>query len=132
MPGLTPRGVTELFKILDRDSSKCSFKVELYMLELYCDDLQDLLVENPKGQKNVSGLQQEASLSQHFPWRRQQQLWRVCGCLWVGWLDMSAVPKGAGVGVWQQVPAFCCWQCLLGSRPAWPLVCQGPLAQQFW
>ncbi len=51
-PGLTPRGVYELFHILDRDSSKCSFKVELFMLELYCDDLQDLLVE--KGQKNVS------------------------------------------------------------------------------
>lgn len=51
-PGLTPRGVSELFHILDRDSGKCSFRVELFMLELYCDDLQDLLADHPKGSKN--------------------------------------------------------------------------------
>ena len=53
-PGLTPRGVYELFNILDRDSAKCNFKVEVYMLELYVDDLQDLLADVPRGQKHVS------------------------------------------------------------------------------
>lgn len=43
LPGLTPRGVTELFKTLERDSGKASYRVEVFMLELYIDDLQDLL-----------------------------------------------------------------------------------------
>jgi hypothetical protein len=34
-PGLTPRGVTELFKIINRDAGKYTFSVSLYMLELY-------------------------------------------------------------------------------------------------
>lgn len=42
-PGLTPRGIQELFDILERDSGKCSSSVKCYMLELYCDSLQDLL-----------------------------------------------------------------------------------------
>lgn len=41
-PGLTPRGVYELFDILERDSGKMSYRVEVFMLELYCDDLMDL------------------------------------------------------------------------------------------
>jgi hypothetical protein len=51
LPGLTPRGVTELFNTIDRDAGKFSFKVEVYMLELYIDDLQDLLADNKKGDK---------------------------------------------------------------------------------
>ena len=48
-PGLTPRGVKELFKILERDSGKFTFSVKLYMLELYQDSLQDLLApQQPK------------------------------------------------------------------------------------
>ena len=34
-PGLTPRGVTELFKIINRDAGKYSFSISLYMIELY-------------------------------------------------------------------------------------------------
>jgi hypothetical protein len=34
-PGLTPRGVTELFRIIHRDSGKYTFSVSVYMLELY-------------------------------------------------------------------------------------------------
>ncbi|KAL3130979.1 hypothetical protein ABBQ38_000302 [Trebouxia sp. C0009 RCD-2024] len=48
-PGLTPRGITELFNILDRDSGKYTFAVSCYMLELYQDDLADLLL--PASQK---------------------------------------------------------------------------------
>jgi len=47
--GLTPRGITELFNILDRDSGKYTFAVSCYMLELYQDDLADLLL--PASQK---------------------------------------------------------------------------------
>lgn len=53
--GLTPRGITELFNILDRDSGKYTFSVSCYMLELYQDDLADLLLPaQPKGTHKVS------------------------------------------------------------------------------
>lgn len=64
LPGLTPRGVTELYDVMDRDSGKASFRISCYMLELYCDDLADLLSEHKKGDKLVrawaAGLQWEA------------------------------------------------------------------------
>ncbi len=122
MPGLTPRGVSELYHVMDRDSGacgwwaglsadphlglsvmwlqavaclrsgakahgvfdlgcvrqqhetpqhahflntplhppcpagKCSFRISCYMLELYCDDLADLLAEHKKGDKLVRTL----------------------------------------------------------------------------
>ena len=34
-PGLTPRGVAELFRIINRDGGKYTFSVSVYMLELY-------------------------------------------------------------------------------------------------
>lgn len=34
-PGLTPRGVSELFKIINRDGGKYTFSISVYMLELY-------------------------------------------------------------------------------------------------
>ncbi|CAK0740574.1 hypothetical protein CVIRNUC_001260 [Coccomyxa viridis] len=43
-PGLTPRGIHELFNVLDRDSGKYTFSVACFMLELYQDDLADLLL----------------------------------------------------------------------------------------
>lgn len=42
-PGLTPRGITELFDILERDSSKFTSSVKCYMLELYQNTVVDLL-----------------------------------------------------------------------------------------
>jgi hypothetical protein len=38
-PGLTPRGVSELFKQIDADAGKSNYSVRLQMLELYqvCD-----------------------------------------------------------------------------------------------
>lgn len=53
LPGLTPRGVTELYKVMDRDSGKASFRISCYLLELYCDDLSDLLSDHKKGEKMV-------------------------------------------------------------------------------
>uniref|UniRef100_A0A7S0R8D5 Kinesin-like protein n=1 Tax=Pyramimonas obovata TaxID=1411642 RepID=A0A7S0R8D5_9CHLO len=43
-PGLTPRAVKELFKVVQRDSNKFSFSITCYMVELYQDNLSDLLV----------------------------------------------------------------------------------------
>jgi hypothetical protein len=68
-PGLTPRGVKEVFNIINRDSGKYTFSISLYMLELYQDTLADLLVpknkiddptkldikKHPKGMVTVSG-----------------------------------------------------------------------------
>eukprot|EP01024_Parvocaulis_polyphysoides_P068906 TRINITY_DN8415_c0_g3_i1.p1 TRINITY_DN8415_c0_g3~~TRINITY_DN8415_c0_g3_i1.p1 ORF type:complete len:1248 (-),score=162.33 TRINITY_DN8415_c0_g3_i1:331-4074(-) len=42
-PGLTPRGVSELFRIIRRDNAKFQFSIKCYMLELYQDTLMDLL-----------------------------------------------------------------------------------------
>ena len=47
-PGLTPKAINELFAVLDRDSGKYSFAVSVYMLELYQDDLADLLLPPAK------------------------------------------------------------------------------------
>ncbi|KAK9831534.1 hypothetical protein WJX81_006588 [Elliptochloris bilobata] len=51
--GLTPRGINELFAILDRDGGKYTFSVSCYMLELYQDDLADLLLPQ-NGQARAS------------------------------------------------------------------------------
>ena len=46
-PGLTPRAMREVMRCIHRDSGKCSVKMECYMLELYRDELIDLL--RPQG-----------------------------------------------------------------------------------
>lgn len=46
-PGLSPRAIAEVMRCAHRDSSKCSVKMECYMLELYRDELVDLLL--PQG-----------------------------------------------------------------------------------
>ncbi|CAJ2635980.1 unnamed protein product [Trifolium pratense] len=43
-PGLTPRAIGELFRILQRDGKKYSFSLKAYMVELYQDTLIDLLL----------------------------------------------------------------------------------------
>jgi hypothetical protein len=35
MPGLTPRGVREMFAQIDKDAGKTSYTVRVQMLELY-------------------------------------------------------------------------------------------------
>lgn len=50
-PGLTPRAISELFKIIKRDSKKFSFTLKAYMVELYQDTLIDLLL--PKNAKRL-------------------------------------------------------------------------------
>ncbi|XP_042017387.1 kinesin-like protein KIN-14E isoform X2 [Salvia splendens] len=48
-PGLTPRAISELFRIMKRDCKKFSFTLKAYMVELYQDTLIDLLL--PKNAK---------------------------------------------------------------------------------
>ena len=57
-PGITPRGIHELFDILDRDASKYLFSVSTYMLELYQDELTDLFVppQTSRGPQKVPSL----------------------------------------------------------------------------
>ena len=43
-----------MLQILDRDSRKCSHSVKLYMLELYQDELMDLL--KPRGDKSKGAM----------------------------------------------------------------------------
>ncbi|KAM0878406.1 hypothetical protein ACQ4PT_034896 [Festuca glaucescens] len=43
-PGLTPRATSELFRVIKRDSNKYSFSLKAYMVELYQDNLVDLLL----------------------------------------------------------------------------------------
>ncbi|KAH6799336.1 kinesin-like calmodulin-binding protein [Perilla frutescens var. frutescens] len=50
-PGLTPRAITELFRIIKRDGKKFSFTLKAYMVELYQDTLIDLLL--PKNAKRL-------------------------------------------------------------------------------
>ncbi|XP_010555136.1 PREDICTED: kinesin-like protein KIN-14E isoform X1 [Tarenaya hassleriana] len=50
-PGLTPRAMDELFKILKRDNNRFTFSLKAYMVELYQDTLIDLLL--PKGVKRL-------------------------------------------------------------------------------
>lgn len=45
-PGLVPKGVEQLFQLLNANADKSSFVVTCYMLELYRDSLMDLLSVN--------------------------------------------------------------------------------------
>lgn len=68
-PGLTPRGVRELFDIIGRDRGRYACKVSYTMLELYQESVQDLLLppskranppkleikRDPKGMVQVAG-----------------------------------------------------------------------------
>ncbi|XP_042014112.1 kinesin-like protein KIN-14I [Salvia splendens] len=50
-PGLTPRAISELFRIMKRDCKKFSFTLKAYMVELYQDTLIDLML--PKNAKRL-------------------------------------------------------------------------------
>jgi hypothetical protein len=45
--GIMPRAFQEIFDIGKRDSDKIEIKVSMYMLELYCGNLIDLLLDQP-------------------------------------------------------------------------------------
>jgi len=78
-PGLTPRAVKELFKVAERDANKFSFTITCYMMELYQDNLVDLLVtgaDRPKLEikKDAKGwvTVQNASITHVNSWQELQ------------------------------------------------------------
>ena len=53
-PGIAPRAFNGLFEIIKENSAKFETKVSVYMVELYCDSLQDLLAtKEDQGTKYV-------------------------------------------------------------------------------
>lgn len=44
-PGIAPRAFNGLYEIIEQNKEKFDTKVSLYMMELYCDQLQDLLAD---------------------------------------------------------------------------------------
>ncbi|KAH9710442.1 kinesin-like protein KIN-14E [Citrus sinensis] len=50
-PGITPRAISELFRILKKENNKFSFSLKAYMVELYQDTLVDLLL--PRNEKRL-------------------------------------------------------------------------------
>jgi len=52
LPGIAPRAFKGLYEIIEQNKAKFETKVSLYMMELYCDNLQDLLADKKDaGQK---------------------------------------------------------------------------------
>eukprot|EP01060_Flectonema_neradi_P020739 TRINITY_DN2823_c0_g6_i1.p1 TRINITY_DN2823_c0_g6~~TRINITY_DN2823_c0_g6_i1.p1 ORF type:complete len:1297 (+),score=395.20 TRINITY_DN2823_c0_g6_i1:128-4018(+) len=54
-PGLTPRCINELYETLESMSSRLDYSISCYMLELYTDNLYDLLLDK-KLKKNAPSL----------------------------------------------------------------------------
>ena len=54
-PGLTPRCINELYETLESQTGRVSFSISCYMLELYTDNLYDLLLDK-KQKKNAPHL----------------------------------------------------------------------------
>ncbi|GJP45792.1 hypothetical protein CLOM_g5128 [Closterium sp. NIES-68] len=52
-PGLTPRAMQELFNGLRKEAGRMSYKLQVYMLELYQDTLQDLLLPKTAAKRKL-------------------------------------------------------------------------------
>lgn len=53
LAGITPRAVSEIFRLLNERSSQCDFSVDVQMFQLYRDGLEDLLKEEDKKKNNT-------------------------------------------------------------------------------
>ncbi|CAI5463374.1 unnamed protein product [Closterium sp. Yama58-4] len=52
-PGLTPRAMEELFRRLDKEPKRMTYKLQVYMVELYMDKIIDLLLPKTAGKKTL-------------------------------------------------------------------------------
>ena len=53
-PGIAPRAFQGLFEIIEQNKSKFETRLSVYMMELYCDQIQDLLAgKDEQGTKYV-------------------------------------------------------------------------------
>jgi hypothetical protein len=50
--GITPRAISELFRLLGERSAQMTYVVEIQMFQLYRDSIDDLLAEKKKKKKN--------------------------------------------------------------------------------
>ena len=52
-PGVQPRAIGEIFRIVHRDQDRYRFTIKMYMLELYCGRFVDLLAEEDKKSSKI-------------------------------------------------------------------------------
>ena len=55
LAGITPRAVSELFRLLNERNAQITFSVEVQMFQLYRDSLEDLLVDRSGKKKKKTG-----------------------------------------------------------------------------
>jgi hypothetical protein len=70
LAGITPRAVSELFRLLNERKAQVEFSVEVSMFQLYRDGLDDLLAEKKKVKKGEDPVQDKAmkiTLAEHSP-----------------------------------------------------------------
>jgi hypothetical protein len=51
LAGITPRAISELYRLLNERTAQISYEVEISMFQLYRDGLEDLLIDKPKKKK---------------------------------------------------------------------------------
>ena len=61
-PGIQPRSITEMYNIIQRDSDQYDFTVSTYMIEMYMNNLYDLLKHVSSG-KRIGELNKNGTLS---------------------------------------------------------------------
>jgi hypothetical protein len=71
LAGVTPRAVSELFRLLNERSAQVEFKVEVQMFQIYRDALEDLLAAKGKREKGEDEDKKKPSLkiilAEHSP-----------------------------------------------------------------
>lgn len=65
LAGITPRAVSEIFRLLNERSAQCTFEVSVQMFQLYRDGLEDLLQDKKGGDTKSGNL--KITLAEHSP-----------------------------------------------------------------
>lgn len=70
--GITPRAISELFRLLNERTAQIDFVVEVQMFQLYRDALEDLLKEKKKKKKDDDDMKDKETplkitLAEHSP-----------------------------------------------------------------
>lgn len=66
LAGITPRAVSELFRLLNERSAQVDFSVEVQMFQLYRDGLEDLLRDKKK-KDDEKPPSMKITLAEHSP-----------------------------------------------------------------
>merc|ERR1712072_1101857 len=68
LAGITPRAVSELFRLLNERTAQCTYEVEVQMFQLYRDGLDDLLAKKKKkGDDDKKPATLKITLAEHSP-----------------------------------------------------------------